>query len=162
MTPPVLVAIVGAATTLSGLWVGWLTARRGQSGTVDTTEAEQLWGAASGFQNVILTEAQRLRDEVTRLRADMLDSFNQTLVLRAALVDAQKENAEIRIDNHRLRNEIAAAEYYREEALEKVRLAAADTAQELLDDPKPPWVTNPATAANEPSVPGQTREGNES
>lgn len=86
-------------------------ANRQRSGTIGTSESSELWGENKDFRAAVLTEAQRLRDQVTEMQRDAVESFNDLLELRGALDDAKRENRELRDDNHRLRTAVVGLEF---------------------------------------------------
>lgn len=58
---PIVVGLTGAVGVPL---VTWVVARRGRSGRIDTSEAADLWAESQAMR-------QELRDEVSRLRADL-------------------------------------------------------------------------------------------
>lgn len=128
---PTLGVIIGVIGTLLGIiatqLVNLLLGKRSRSGDVDTSESVEIWTEGREFRKIILDELKGYKEEVAKLRKDALETFNQTLELRGALADSQAEVREVRHDNHRLRNQIMAAEF----ALEQERDRADKLEQQL-------------------------------
>lgn len=129
---------IGGAITIivavAGPWLGYQLAKRKASGKIETTEAESLWTAQTGFRDTVLAEAERLREQVAKLQQDVMKSFEDVLELRLALSDAKQENGEVRADSHRLRNMIMRFEF----EASQLRKALADANSKLIGAGLPP------------------------
>lgn len=91
-----------ALAGIAGAAVKWLIDRRRTSGQVKTTEADRLWKEAEGFRNDLREE---LRAKVRECKEEMLDF--------------ERQNLELRIENHELRAEVMKLQFLTHPAIPK-------------------------------------------
>lgn len=133
MNSPLVQIVITALTalgagTLGVIYKSWRDdrqARRVTSGTVQTTEAADLWKVSQGFQSTILDEVQHLRTEVEAAKASAMRLFEEALDLRSRLADCEIEQRRLQEDADRANSRRQAAEAERDAATaERDRLAS--------------------------------------
>jgi cell division protein FtsB len=94
---PALLALIGV---IAGVGTKWLVDRRKASGSIKTSEAEQLWAEGKAIRVELAAQVQILRDDILKCDAEAEKQREQITALHA-------EIAELRAQNGLLRDEIA-------------------------------------------------------
>lgn len=89
MTPE-LVPLLGALGVFLTAAVTWLVARRKTSGTVATSEAEEIWTANRELRDMLLSEARERTAENKVLRVENERCRAESAVLRARIITLEE------------------------------------------------------------------------
>lgn len=87
-----MVAILGLVGIVVTAAVTAYLGRRSQSGSVETTEAKDLWDAMRG-------EMRRLQEEAHALRSELAVARQEIYVLREEIVELRKRLRELEADD---------------------------------------------------------------
>lgn len=104
-----IVALIGAIAAVIASAGTYLIARRKNSGTVSSSDAETLWAEANQMRTIYREEAVQLRaeglllrTEVTGLRQDVIVLRQETAELRQEAVKCREESEECHAKLRRL------------------------------------------------------------
>lgn len=97
--PLVIGPMVGVVGTTFGAWLTVRANRRTTSGSVETSNASELWTENNRIQD-------RLRADIDRLRKDVDDLRAEVVAVRLERDQLMRENSELRIKVHDLELEM--------------------------------------------------------
>jgi len=102
----VLAGVGGAGVTAV---VSYLIARRGKSGTVNTSEAETLWTQAKEMRDELRAEVVACRADVTKMRGELESVQAENTTLKSSLADAKSQIADQKMEISELKMHLADA-----------------------------------------------------
>lgn len=102
-----LVAFLGTLGAVATAVVTWLIARRKSSGSIHTSEADQLWAESASMRSDLRQETIALRAEVVSLRDEAVKMRDEMIVLRQEAVVMRREQEELRQHAHDCDAEVA-------------------------------------------------------
>jgi uncharacterized coiled-coil DUF342 family protein len=91
-----VIAVVAASTGIVTTVLTYLLSKRRSSGSVETSEASELWRESAALRDQLRTEAATLRAEVESMRAEAAAMRTEMAALRAETAQLREEAATLR------------------------------------------------------------------
>lgn len=101
-----LVALFGAIAAVVAAAGTYLIARRKNSGTISSSDAETLWREAEQMRTTYREEAVQLRSEGVLLRTEVMGLREDVVVLRHETAELRKEAVKWREESEKCHEEL--------------------------------------------------------